>query len=148
MQILVLGDSKDKVAEMRASVGEDRLVSLPPERAELSNVQRAFFDLIIIRDAAVVVGGRSAFITLPTEMGHGRLYAVVPEGEPEAWLASFESEVLDPAGLPESARGVWRGFYRDAWDRLANYQKRAVASAQRGQPTESAAAETPAAENA
>ncbi|MDR4306251.1 hypothetical protein IHQ68_06425 [Chelatococcus sambhunathii] len=134
-RVLIFGEDPASIGEAAAALGPRALVAPAAER--LGPLQRAFLEILLMREARVIYACGSQFSRLPAHVGRARLHEIGPDGDPAPWLAHLEAEILDRVSISAERREelatLFLSFWRDIADRAERIRRRPV-RAQRRNP--------------
>lgn len=129
-RVLCLTDTPAYGEDLRRRIGDDRCLSGAGWGHGLGPIQRAWFEILLARDAAIIHAGSSAFVRLAAEMGRASLRLAHPIAEAH-WLHAFETEVLDAADVAPRDRPAWRAIHAAELSARRDYHERSRQAAAR-----------------
>ena len=104
-KILFFSDSPRLAEELSERVGRRLLMAQTFAPKELTDIQRAFFELSLMSRCPVVIGAKSAFGTLAATVGGGVFVDAQLDTRPEELIGAVW-EHLDPLGLSPQVRAT------------------------------------------
>ncbi len=104
-KILFFSDSPQVAEELSERIGRRLLMAQTFSSKEFTDIQRAFFELLLMSRCPVVIGAKSAFGTLAATAGGGRFVDAQLDTRPEELIGAVW-EHLDPLCLSPQARAT------------------------------------------
>lgn len=95
-RIVFTSDSPETIETFQTNYGPRNFVDLSSFTLPVP-IQKAFFDFLVIKNAAAILGTSSNFSKFASDLGGGTFFNATCGGEIEALRAEFEREILERA---------------------------------------------------
>ncbi len=127
-KVLIFGEDPQSIGEAADALGSRALLAPAAER--LGPLQRAFLEILLMREASAIYACASQFSRLPAQVGRARLHEIGPDGDPGLWIRHFEAEILDRVSIQSERReelaALFLAFWREVADRAERIRQRPV----------------------